>query len=342
MPVILRLVKEFRARRALIFDIIGVVQDHTSEIEHRPMMIECSCGRQTPADRTACIYCGNEQVRPAGIMSPLKINFQEFEVWEKGFAVIVLGCGYQANVAQAAAIAPLSASELDRLCCCGFPMPIARMRTSAEAEVIAERLAVNGIQCTVLEETRLLPETEPVRLRRIELEADGPLFVTFNTNESTGVDWNNVTNIISGTLFTSQLDSLEKRVRGGKRQAVEGTALSSDEDVLDIYVAGHREGFRVLPAGMDFSFLAGDMSLLAADNLRRTFDLFSANSKNARINNSYREIRGLLGHTWPVTRSKDSKGTSGGMISGRRFSSSLTTSNAAQFLRFSRLQSLDL
>lgn len=332
----------FRARRSLIFDIIGVVQDHSPEIEHRPQMMECSCGRQTPADRVACIYCGSELVRPAGSTTPLKINFQEFETWEKGVVTVAVGCSNEVDIEQAAAVIPLSADELDRLCRCGFPIPISRLRTSAEAEAVADRLAAANIRCIAIDEARLLPEIEPVRLRKIEIGTDGPVFVTFNTNENICVAWSDITHVVYGTIFTSQLDSLEKRVRGGKRKAIDGTAMTNDEDVLDIYITGHREGFRILPAGMDFSFLAGEMSLLAADNMRRTLDLLSDRSTNARTNLSYREIRGLLGHTWPATRSKDSKGTSGGMISGRRFSSSLTTSNAAQFLRFSRLQSLDL
>lgn len=324
------------------FDIIGVVQDQSPEIEHLPQMMKCSCGRQTPADRASCIYCGKELDRPSGSTTPLKINFQEFEAWEKGFVTVVIGCTNEAGIAQAAAAVPLSADELHRLCRCGFPVPIVRLRTATEAEAVAERLAAAGIHCITLDEARLLPETEPIRLRRIEIGADGPQFVTFNTNKKIDVAWSGIKHIVSGTIFTSQLDSLEKRVKGGKRKAIDGTAMTNDEDVLDIYISGHSEGFRILPAGMDFSFLAGEMSLLAADNMRRTLDLLSDRSTNARTNVSYREIRGLLGHTWPVTSSKDSKGTSGGMISGRRFSSSLTTSNAAQFLRFSRLQSLDL
>jgi hypothetical protein len=316
------------------------VQEETAENSVIPDMLKCKCGRLSPADRASCIYCGCEIAGPEGLKKNVKVNFQELEAWEIGFIVVVKSCAIDADIEAAARIVPLSSKDIENVCSCVIPLPIARLRTASEAEVIANRLIDVGVDGIAINEATLSPGIEPKRLRSIFDGPDRPAFVDFNTGENVKFSWDDVTNIISGTILTSRLDSLEKRGRGGKQKTLEGTVTTEDTPVIDVYLEQDPQGFRLYTAGTDFSFLGDEMSLLAADNIRKTLAFLSKHAAAARTITNYGEIREILGHTWPIAQSADAKGSIGGVVTGRKFSKTVTTSNAEQFIRFSRLQSL--
>lgn len=303
-------------------------------------MLECGCGRLSPADRAVCLYCGREVVRPDGLVTSVRVNFRELELWESGYLVIVNGIAAKADISSAASVLPLSSDEIEMACSSGSTLPVARLRTAAEAKAVVERLGKAGIDCVVVEEAALLPRKPPVRLRSISIDPQNVEFIEFADRNRFSFNWDEVRCVVMGRLFTSRIDSLEKRGRGGKSKTLEGSAFSDDSEVIDIYPVGHECGFRIFPAGTDFSFLGSEMTMTAAENMKRTAEILSLKAAKARVIANYGEFRELLGRIWPVSSQTDSKVNSGGMIAGRRFERSVSTSNADQLTRFSRLQSL--
>jgi hypothetical protein len=286
------------------------------------------------------MYCGREIERPDGPATSVRVNFQEPELWENGFLVIVNDSEKEADIIRAAAMLPLSADEIALACNSGSTIPLARLRTAVEATAVAERLNTAGIDCVVVEESALLPRKPPVRLRSIAFNQDSAEFIEFADGSRSSFNWDEIRCIVLGRLFTSRIDSLEKRGRGGKRKTLEGSALSEDMEVIDVYPSGHQYGFRILPAGTDFSFLGSLMTLIAAENMKKTAELLSLKAKQARTIKNYVEFRELLGRIWPVSSQTHSKANSAGLIPGRRYERSVSTNNSEQFMRFSRLQSL--
>lgn len=301
----------------------------------------CECGRRTPIDRVSCIYCGRELDIPAdrGPDRGIKVNFRQFELTQQGFLVVAKDLGRCSEPGVIQKLIPLSFDRAHSSFPSNIPLPLVRLRTSAEATIVSERLSSVGLQCSVIDEITLAPHVQPIRIRSLIPTERGVSFVPFNSEPSDVYPWHAITTVVMGRLLHRRLDSLEKRSHRKKSVTLEDNLSVIDSPVIDIYVADNASGFRLLPAGADFSFLRNEMSPLATDNMAKVASVFERRAVDGRIVPDYDNIRWLLGEIWPETGSSNSSRIVGGLLTGRKIERSVTVSNEVQFLRFSRLQS---
>jgi hypothetical protein len=301
-------------------------------------MIACpNCDRQNPPNRLKCLYCAAElKIEPQGL-ADVRLNLRKLESWEKGFNVIICA-GTEPNAAVAASLLGLTPSELGDITPTGSPMPVARVESEAEANIVKEKLGAYGFGCKVVSDADLNAEKPLTRLSRIDLDDETITLTDFNTHERREASVSDLAVIVTGAIATQRTDSLEKRKRGGKRKLLDETAVSHDEPLVDIYLRDDAKGFRVQMAGFDFSCLGAEMGLVAVENMRLLVQKLMDAAPNAKLVSDYDKVRHTLNGVWEPESRNDPLGIVRAGFGKKEFGSIATTNNLVQFTKYSRLQ----
>lgn len=314
----------------------------TENIAFDPLeLVECDgCGRNNPPNRLKCLYCAHDlDIAPENIHL-LKPALRKLDTWERGINIILAGPRTETNtdLAKLAALLGMEVDEVRAIVDAGVPLPLARVETRRDAELLTGELANNGLSCVLVDDAQLADDKPPVRLSEILFLDASFEFKTFNTRATIEIKTDDLVLIVPGVLRSSRIDSLEKKGRRGKTKLIEETSTLSDEAILDIYSRDDSLGYRINLSGFDFSCLGEDKGLIASENLRRLIALLEARSPHLKLVNTYAAAMPALGFVWMVESRNDLRGLQRSGIGKREFGSVASTSNLNQFTKYSRLQ----
>jgi hypothetical protein len=300
-------------------------------------MVACpKCSRANAPNRFNCIYCGGELGLDGGRIDPAKLTLRQAEDWEQGYSVVLLKAE-NADTNGAASILNLNAELVSEIAALDRPIPLARLSSLGEANVVAERLADRGFAARVISDETLDAGHLPKRSRGIRFLDDGVLqLLSFSDGRSIDIQADDVALVVSGTIRKSELATSSRRKKGTFK-AVEETATSSDSKVIDIFACDDARGFRIMSMGFDFSGLGSEMSPLATVNIRILTEKLRAACPQARFDDRYDEISWLLDTAWPLESNRQSAGVQRGPIGGIEAKSVETSDNTKQLTRYSRL-----
>ncbi|MGQ0543536.1 MAG: zinc finger Ran-binding domain-containing protein [Blastocatellia bacterium] len=319
---------------------VGGIPVTSEQIAFKPeQLIGCSkCGKSNPPNRSACFYCGSELDLPQGMELKAKFNLRSLESWEKGYNVIVFPSA-QSHIDATAIASKLSIDkEFVQLALSGRrPVPMVRAESEKQAGTIVEYLSATGIEAKVVSDEALSPASSPVRLRSIRFTGESLELTLFNTNKKVEARANELSLIVTGSIFESRRDSVEKRKKG-KSAVLDETEIDSDEPVIDIYSGSDSDGWRISTTGFDFSCLGDEKGLVASENMRMLVVRLKEFTINARLIDDYLEFRSVLDKAWPLIERKDSLGLIRHGFGKLELSNSAHSSNLDQFNRYSRLQ----
>ena len=305
-------------------------------------IISCrNCGRGNPPTRPNCLYCGAElAVRPAQSAAIAPI-LRPLEDWEKGFNVIYLPDETAPDERRQSEIAKQTRRETEfvrQLVEANSPLPLVRAESETEAEIIRNKLREINIETLIIGDAELAADKPPRRLRGIEFFDDQIVLRLFNTDEIIASGAAEIALIVTGAIFNRRTESMEKRKKG-KQKILDATEISSDELLIDIYAANDNRGFRIAATGFDFSSL-GDKNILAAENIKKLTEKLREFAPAAKFVDDYAQIRHLLGAVWEVEHRQNSLGLKRHSFGKFDFSRVESSSNLAQFTKYSRLQKL--
>jgi hypothetical protein len=294
------------------------------------------CGRANPPTRLNCFYCGAELPIPAEGLIEAKPDLRYLESWEKGYN-LVGRLGHGVSLAAAARELGLEVEDLEKIRAAGVDMPLARVEGPREAEVLKLRLEKISVEASIIADEDLTLERVHRRIRSLEFADDMLTATDFNTMEQIAVVPSRFVLIVAGLFFESKTASLEKRKRK-RSKLLDRTETSTDEAVLDLYTSDDRLGIRILGSGFDFSCLGANKSLFAADNMPKLLRRLMMTCVNAKLDDSYSEIREALTTVWGLDSRKDFEGLRRSGFGRSDFSNVVTVSNQNQFNRYSRLR----
>jgi hypothetical protein len=286
------------------------------------------CGRSNAPNRGECIYCG---AALEGGEARAELNLRQVEPWERAFNVVLLGSPGSGE-AQPSHIADeilRRATELTP------PIPVARVATAEMGEAVRTKLEDIGSKAAVVSDVDLAPEHPPVRLRSLNIDDSTFSVTTFNTGEHLEFPAHSLELIVIGRLFEERAEQTLKRSRKDVKET-DARNVSKDSGVIDVYLAGTPNGFRILENGFDFSCLGRRKSLLASENMSKFLDLLRSISPSASVSSDYLSKRKLLEEVWPSQIRSDSKGVQRSGF-GLSLAKAEVTSNTEQFTRYSRL-----
>lgn len=298
------------------------------------------CSRMNPPNRLKCLYCGSELEIDVEDAASIKANLRKLELWERGINVILRerDSGVKPDTEKLAAFLSMDAVDLSMIIDTGMPLPIARVESDKEADLLLTGLEQFGLKCTLVKDVELAVDKLPVRLSGMEINDQQLKLKDFNTGNLTETAMADLVLIVSGSITESRVDSLEKKRFRKNAQLIDESATATDEVILDIYICADPNGFRARLSGFDFSCLGEDKGLLAGENMKRLIGVLKGHAPNAKFVNNYEAVRQALGRVWDVESRKDSKGVQRAGFGKAEFGAIASTSNLNQFTKYSRLQ----
>jgi hypothetical protein len=315
-------------------------QFQTENIAFDPdRLLTCDgCGRKNAPNRLACMYCGHELVVPEKAASAIKPVLRKLEAWEHGFNLILLETAGDIDIGKTANFLSMENADLALIINAGRPLPLLRVESESVAATMQTAMQGMGIRCSIVADDDLTADQTPVRLASIEITHGDVSFHAFNTGNVYRFHISDFALIIQGVIVKSKVESNEKNRRKKENKIIDEAATISDEAVIDIYMRGDATGFRIYPAGFDFSILGSEKSLLARENLTRLIALLERNAPMVKVVSDYQAIRYALGIVWEVESRTDTLGLRQTGYGKREFGRVASTSNLSQFTKYSRLQ----
>ncbi len=305
-------------------------------------MINCEqCRRANPPTRSKCLYCGAQMEFSERQSRFLKPNLRQMETWEKGFNLIFVGDSEildSSKFEEAALLLKTEKDFLPQIVEAKKPLPVARVETEKEAEIVQNRLLELGVETKIIRDEDLKIEKPARRLRAMDFWEDKLVLILFNVDEIREIDWLDVNLIVTGAIFERKVETTETRRKKGESKLLEASETASDELLIDVYSRQDEIGCRIERKGFDFFCLGAEKSLLAAENIRRLVGTLAEKAPNAKVVEDYLQIRGSLANVWQVEEKTDSQGLKRESFGSFNLGNITTVSNSAQFTKYSRLR----
>ncbi len=300
-------------------------------------MIACkACDKLNGPNRAACLYCG-ARIEGSSIE---RLDVRELEGWEKGINVIAGGLA-DSNVRTAAdklaAFMSADPEAINTILGADARVPVARVEFADQAAAISKMLSEFGWDCITIPDEDLLFSGTPVRLHAIDFNGDHLLLTPFGGSDPTLLPREDLSLIVSCTLFKERREAIERKKRRSTTTVSE-TQLSTDEPILDLYRRQDPVGWRIPVSGFDFSSLGADKSLLALENMSKLLSRLCSFSPDARMVDDYVSVRSLLEYCWPSEHRRDRSGPKSYGFPRKNSSSVFSSDNVLQVTKYSRLQ----
>jgi len=315
----------------------------TENIAFKPdEMITCAkCERLNPPTRLKCFYCGDELAVTDAQGKFIKPNLRKLEIWEKGFNVIFTQSSQaldETKLAETAALLKLEKDILEKLTESTSPLPLVRVESQREAEVLQTRLREISVETLILSDETLAVEKPPRRLRGIEFIDDKLILILFNQDEIIEIQSDDFALIVTGAISERKIAATEKYNKKGENKILDTSETASDETLIDIYSRRDSAGFRIYSKGFDFSCLGEAKEILAKDNIKKLVDKLRDYAAQAKYVDDYLPNRSILANIWEVEQRTDSQGLKREGFGKFNLGNVTTVSNLSQFTKYSRLQ----
>ena len=299
-------------------------------------MIRCEeCLRANPPTRINCLYCSVPLPVTESSARLRKPILRPTEKHELGYNTIVLPSGAALpadGVCDAAAFLKLKDEDLARLMAERVPVPVARTPSREEAEVISDRLQELGFRVVTLRD-----EGAVTRVRSLSFDDAEFTINPGRAKNEANSSWSNIILLLPGRLIEKRVEVKEVKARRAENEILDTSELFSDEAVIDLYLSGYAETWRISANGFDFSCLEAEKTLLANENFTRLQRLLVTRAINARFDDSYNRLRPLLDLVWGPQQETKSSGWRRERPGKLSLGMATIRSNESQFTRYSRL-----
>ena len=247
------------------------------------------------------------------------------------------GCLEEPTLTGAAKVLQLKPVELSRIFALRQPLPATRMGTVKEASGITDALRAFGIESTTVPRHELHLEESSKRIYALEFSDNALTATLVGSNARVSAGWDELILLLTGRLLLSRVE-VEERRRRGRKQTVNSRHLSTDESVLDVYVATSEINWRIRANSFDFSCLGSARSVTAFENFTVLTKVLQERASKAQFDDSYAQARSALEIVWPLepqTKMGDWRRSGAGKFDTATVT---TTDNEDQFTRYSRLR----
>ena len=299
------------------------------------------CQRCTPAARGECIYCGEHLPFAVIQAAPPQRNIDPVD---RAFNTVLEPFPARVNEGVISALASalqIELNEAQALIDSGKPMPLARSQTRAEADMISALVRTCALRASVISDEELMLDRELLRARRLTT-SENEIRVYTSTGE-VGLRSDEIRLIVLGELRNVRVDYTEG-ISAGRNQlgnVLDSSEYRSDETLLDVYTSSLDRSFRIKADAFDYSGLVSPLSFRSEINFKSALTALRAAAPDARVDNDFSRVRGLLGKAWPERSRNESRGIKRSGLAFRAVAqASVTSDNKDQFDRYSRLMFL--
>ncbi len=307
-------------------------------------MVRCDvCLRANPPTRTNCLYCAAALTTDRKAVDPRAIALKPVDDSVLGYNCILFPISaneYSAEKLQTAAqLLKLSAAELQRIIGAPVPLPLVRIETREEADLITRKLMELGLSTTVVSDFELGFSSPVVQIRAAKFTDSGITLKQIGGDAGTEIFWSQIALIVSGRFITRRVESAEQKGKRGEKEITEAREFFADEPVMDLYANERSECFRITANSFDYSPLP-QRGFVAGENFASLLNFIRTSSETARHDDSYLSLRQALDGAWPSGQRTASGGWRRERPGKYSIEAVMESSNVNQFTRYSRLRSL--
>jgi hypothetical protein len=321
------------------------VEEVTPREDARPFshdeMVTCGeCLRANPPTRPNCFYCGARLTiteEAARLRRPI---LRQPEKWEEGFNVVL----YERAAAtpdvlrEVTSLLRLEREEAGRILEAAKLLPLARLHSREEAQLVSEKLRACGLSAVVISDSDLMLKDEARRrARAFSFTDDALLANAAGGSEVWRASWPDILLLVTGRLVVRRVE-LEQRRKGVGSEVVDARETAGDVLVLDLYTKAPDGGWRVASDQFDFSCLAERKALVAAQNFASLIAVLRERATQMEVDDSYNGLRQALAPVWPPEERTESGGLRRERPGRFNVEAVMTSDNEAQFTRYSRLR----
>lgn len=311
-------------------------------------MVTCNeCLRANPPTRSICLYCSAvlPVSRNAHAEAPREATGQIDQIDQPanpsdvGYVVLApnqTNAVAESSLAAIASLLHLRTNEMEIAVGAGCAVPLARVASSEQAALLADKLRALGIGVDTVREDTLRLDLPCRKIRALEISDDGLAATPMNGGKA-GARWDDLILIVTGRLLVNHVE-VEERQRRGRPKPLDTRELSSDEPVVDLYMRSDEPGWRISSSSFDFSCLGTEKAKTAFENFTTLINLLRARAPKIGVDDSYRSLRALLRNVWPLepqTRKGEWRRSGAGKVD---VSTVTTIDNEIQFNSYSRLR----
>ncbi len=307
---------------------------------HMPDLIACpSCNRNNGVRRTTCIYCGFELPVTEDTVDLQVPTFKPVEEWESGVTVVLAPFeGLEPTPHQVARLRDIARLE-DDVAAAFFgarcSLPVARVSSQNEAELVRQLLSAAGLQSTLVADDPLALDVPPKRVREIRLTPSA-LEMSVIWSDWTSLPRESVALVVEGRVVSTTVELVEGARSRRKTEVANSSHTFSESRIVDIYGATVSECFRIRGDSFDFSCLGERPSFRLDDNIVALRSLLMQYLGENRYDTTFSSVAKLLEHAWPQRSLVRSFGLSPRGDFKKYTRSAVTTDALAQFSRYSR------
>lgn len=275
----------------------------------------------------------------AGVQVP---NLAPVEEWERGYSVIVAPLDDQGptdrQVLRLMEIARVEEPLAQAILASGMSLPVARVATRDEAELVARLLGEAEFGTTILDDLTLELRERSRRVREIRFAGDTiDLLVLWGDWVSVRRD--DIQVVVEGRMVDTTVEILEGATRKRGMLDVHDTSQFFQESyAIDLYAGSISQSFRLKPDIIDYTCLGIVPSPILETNVAELSRQLRQWIGPSRYDAGYRSVAKLLEPAWPPA----SRVHSGGQHRKGDFKkytrSSVTTEAVTQFTRYSRMR----
>jgi hypothetical protein len=217
-------------------------------------------------------------------------------------------------------------------------LPVARVPTEGEADLVARLLGESDLGATVVADTalelgRTVRRVREVRLgpEQIEARVLWGDWITLSRDE--------IVLAVEGHVVSTRVDITEAATgRGRKLDVFDTSQYFLESYAIDLYGASIDSSIRIKADSFDFGCLGWQPSPRLDENIAALAELLREYIGASRYDASFGKIAKLLEHAWPSASSFQSKGLLWRGNFKRYTTSSVTTDAAGQFNKYSRMR----
>jgi hypothetical protein len=315
-------------------------RDDARPFSHEEMLTCEECLRSNPPTRPNCFYCGARLNLPEDAALSRRPTLRQPEKWEEGYNVVLYerAASTPDVLREVASLLQLEREEAGRILEAAKPLPLARVSSPEEAQLIEEKLRACGLSALVISDSALMMKDDARRrARAFSFTGDA-----LSANAAGGSDvwqasWSDILLVVTGRLVVRRVE-MEERRKGSGNEMVEARETAGDVLVLDLYTRAHDGGWRVASDQFDFSCLAERKALIASQNFATLVEVLRERAPQAEVDDSYNNLRQALAPVWPPEERTVSRGLRRERPGRFNIEAVMTSDNETQFTRYSRLR----
>jgi hypothetical protein len=324
-----------------LHEVEDVAERETARPFSHEEMVTCEeCLRANPPTRLNCFYCGARLNLTEEAALSRRPTIRQPEKWEEGYNVVIYerASATPEVLTEVASLLRLEREEAGRILEAAKPLPLARVPSQEEAQLIEERLRACGLSALVVSDSALMMKDEGRRRARAFSFTDDALLA----NASGGSDvwqanWSDILLVVTGRLVLRRVE-IDERRKGLGNEMVEARETAGDVLVLDLYTRAHDGGWRVASDQFDFSCLAEKKALVASQNFATLVEALRERAPHSEVDDSYNSLRQALAPVWPPEERTVSRGLRRERPGRFNIEAVMTSDNETQFTRYSRLR----